>query len=72
MELEKAQNFEVTEELETLQAQMRKLFVYQKSRGGIIDVEAQENKLLLITESSDSSPGEVCKKLQDLLNIYLI
>jgi E3 ubiquitin-protein ligase RNF25 len=58
-ELEKAQNFQVTKELQMLQAQMRKLFIYQKSRGGIIDVEAEENKLLLITESPDSSPGDV-------------
>lgn len=32
---------------------MRKLFIYQKSRGGIIDVEAEENKLLLRTESNE-------------------
>ncbi|XP_068918293.1 E3 ubiquitin-protein ligase RNF25 isoform X1 [Tenebrio molitor] len=57
-ELKKAQNFQVTKELQMLQAQMRKLFIYQKSRGGIIDVEAEENKLLLITESPDSSPGD--------------
>lgn len=30
---------------------MAALFLYQQSRGGIIDVEAEENKLLLVTES---------------------
>lgn len=56
-ELEKAQNFEVTKELQMLQMQMRELFIYQKNKGGIIDIEAEESKLLLITESSDSSPS---------------
>lgn len=33
---------------------MAALFLYQQSRGGIIDVEAEENKLLLVTEESPS------------------
>lgn len=37
---------------------MKRLFCYQKSRGGIIDIEAEENKLLLITEAnSDETPS---------------
>lgn len=35
---------------------MKQLFTYQKSRGGIIDVEAEENKLLLITETNGDTP----------------
>lgn len=43
---------------------MKQLFTYQKSRGGIIDIEAEENKLLLITEANNeetpaSDTGEV-------------
>lgn len=34
---------------------MQQLFNYQKSKGGIIDIEAEENKLLLITNSNDNT-----------------
>lgn len=54
-ELDTAQQFEVTTELRKLQAQMKDLYVYQKRRGGIIDIDAEENKLLLITNSTDDS-----------------
>lgn len=56
--MENAQNFEVTSDLKVLQENMKRLFCYQKSRGGIIDIEAEENKLLLITEAnSDETPS---------------
>ncbi|CAH2013040.1 unnamed protein product [Acanthoscelides obtectus] len=54
-ELESAQKFEVSNDLRLLQERMRQLFSYQKSRGGIIDVEAEENKLLLITQSGEEN-----------------
>lgn len=54
-ELEKAQKFEVTQDLRLLQQKMQQLFNYQKSKGGIIDIEAEENKLLLITNSNDNT-----------------
>lgn len=57
-ELENAQKFEVTQDLKILQEKMQQLFSYQKSRGGIIDIEAEENKLLLITNSGDNSSGD--------------
>lgn len=39
---------------------MAALFLYQQSRGGIIDVEAEENKLLLVTEPlSEGATSEV-------------
>ncbi|KAF7269430.1 hypothetical protein GWI33_017534 [Rhynchophorus ferrugineus] len=57
-ELENAQKFELTHELKLLQENMQKLFSYQKSKGGIIDIEAEENKLLLITNSSDDPSDE--------------
>ncbi|KAG5900640.1 hypothetical protein JTB14_005916 [Gonioctena quinquepunctata] len=54
-DLESAQNFQLTSELKELQENMRQLFIYQKKKGGIIDIEAEENKLLLITESSEDT-----------------
>lgn len=53
-ELENAQQFELTRELKQLQSQMKDLYVYQKNRGGIIDIDAEENKLLLRTNNSIS------------------
>ncbi|XP_074025623.1 E3 ubiquitin-protein ligase RNF25 [Leptinotarsa decemlineata] len=58
-DLENAQNFQVTRELMELQENMRQLFIYQKKKGGIIDIEAEENKLLLITESSEDTSDSV-------------
>lgn len=55
IELENAQNFSVTKDLLLLQQKMQNLFYYQKSRGGIIDIEAEENKRLLITNSSEEN-----------------
>ncbi|KAJ8966766.1 hypothetical protein NQ317_016978 [Molorchus minor] len=55
-ELESAQTFEVTSDIRLLQESMKRLFTYQKRKGGIIDIEAEENKLLLITESSEDTP----------------
>lgn len=57
-DLENAQKFEVSSDLKVLQEQMKQLFSYQKSRGGIIDIEAEENKLLLITEvNNEETPS---------------
>lgn len=60
VDLENAKNFEVTAELRALQAQMARLYLYQQSRGGIIDVEAEESKLLVLTNprEQDSPPQE--------------
>ncbi|ENN71428.1 E3 ubiquitin-protein ligase RNF25 [Dendroctonus ponderosae] len=57
-ELDDAQKFEVTHDLKVLQQKMQQLFNYQKSKGGIIDIEAEENKLLLITNSNDSQVAD--------------
>lgn len=54
-ELDSAQKFEITSDLRKLQMQMRDLYIYQKSRGGIIDVDAEENKRLLITNASENN-----------------
>lgn len=48
-ERESARNFELDENLLMLQKKMAALFKHQQSRGGIIDLEAEESKLLLVT-----------------------
>jgi len=50
-DVQDALNFELTEELKNLQRQMASLFIYQQKRGGIIDLEAEENKNLLVTQT---------------------
>ncbi|KAL7292239.1 hypothetical protein TKK_0014187 [Trichogramma kaykai] len=50
LDVEAATGFVLTQELQEMQRQMAELYVYQQSRGGIIDIEAEESKLLLTTE----------------------
>lgn len=59
LEVENARQFELSDELRSLQRQMAALFSHQKRRGGIIDPEAEDSKLLLVTDTavSDSSNG---------------
>lgn len=54
---------------------MAALYIYQQSRGGIIDVEAEESKLVLVTGdpsleeddiSNDHSVSKIHKLLLDL------
>lgn len=62
LEVEKAApRFEVTHELRNLQQSMAKLYLRQKQRGGIIDPERDDSKLLLVTEQSsdDQSPTQL-------------
>lgn len=47
-ELQNAPKFQLTEELKQLQAQMAKLFLHQKQKGGIIDTTVDEKTLLAI------------------------
>lgn len=54
-ELINAPKFRVTDELKTLQAQMSRLYLHQKSRGGIIDLDAEEGNVIAIeTEGANS------------------
>ncbi|PNF19855.1 hypothetical protein B7P43_G12532 [Cryptotermes secundus] len=62
LEVENARQFELSDELRSLQRQMAALFSHQKRRGGIIDPEAEDSKLLLVTdtteqEGDDEPPG---------------
>lgn len=54
MDVENARQFELSDDLRSLQEQMASLFSYQKQRGGIIDPEAEESKLVLVTETQES------------------
>lgn len=54
-ELINAPKFRVTDELKTLQAQMSRLYLHQKRRGGIIDLDAEEGNVISIeTEGANS------------------
>lgn len=44
---ESARKFEIDDQLKTLQQKMAALFRHQQSRGGIIDPEADDSKLLV-------------------------
>lgn len=47
-ELENAPDFHLTDELKALQAEMSKLFLKQKEKGGIIDISTEEKTLIAI------------------------
>ncbi|KAF4528763.1 hypothetical protein B566_EDAN016950 [Ephemera danica] len=51
-----AHNFELTDELRSLQRRMSALYLKQQSKGGIIDPEAEDSKLLLVTQNPQA-PG---------------
>ncbi|XP_058459888.1 E3 ubiquitin-protein ligase RNF25 [Malaya genurostris] len=56
VELVNAPRFELTDELKSLQAQMTRLYLHQKSRGGIIDLDAKEGNVIAIeTENANES-----------------
>ena len=51
------EDFQMTPELEKLQKKMKKLYLRQKERGSLIDVEA-ENKKYLVSTSSASTEAD--------------
>lgn len=58
-ELKNAPKFELTDELKELQARMSNLFMQQKKRGGIIDLDAAENNVISIeSEEPVESVGQ--------------
>uniref|UniRef100_A0A182LXV0 RWD domain-containing protein n=1 Tax=Anopheles culicifacies TaxID=139723 RepID=A0A182LXV0_9DIPT len=65
-ERENAPKFKVTDELKSLQAQMNRLFMHQKRRGGIIDLEAEEGNVIAI--ETESPNGEIPKGTNDTAN----
>ncbi|KAL1396306.1 hypothetical protein pipiens_010610 [Culex pipiens pipiens] len=67
-ELSNAPRFQLTDELKSLQAQMNRLYLHQKSRGGIIDLDAEEGGVISIeTETPNSeSPKRTNNIAQDV------
>lgn len=63
-ERENAPKFRVTDELKSLQAQMNRLFMHQKRRGGIIDLDAEEGNVIAIR--TESPNGELSKSTNEL------
>ncbi|TDG45319.1 hypothetical protein AWZ03_008288 [Drosophila navojoa] len=68
-ELENAPDFEVTQELRQMQQHMSQLYLQQKSRGAIIDVEAEAGNVIAIETEEDvrrrrrREEAEAAKKL---------
>lgn len=52
-ELENAPTFQLTSELKKMQNKMADLFLRQKSRGGIIDLDAVDNNIILLEDEED-------------------
>lgn len=61
-DLSNAPHFELTAELKVLQAKMATLFQRQKSRGGIIEIGADESNVISI---DDDEPERLADKLKD-------
>lgn len=53
-ELQNASDFELTNDLKSLQVHMANLFLHQKKRGGIIDLDAEESNVISI-QSEDAN-----------------
>ncbi|XP_055596790.1 E3 ubiquitin-protein ligase RNF25 isoform X2 [Uranotaenia lowii] len=58
-ELANAPRFQLTDELKALQVQMNRLYMHQKSRGGIIDLDAEEVNVISI--ETEGGNGEASK-----------
>ena len=50
--------YKVTEDMKKLQRTMEELFIKQKEKGGIIDLEAEEKKYLVVTNSGRDDSEE--------------
>lgn len=58
IDVETATDFSVTAELRELQRKMAVLYLHQQQRGGIIDLEAEEVKMLVRTEDETVATTE--------------
>jgi len=56
----------ITEDIKMLQKKMQKLFQKQKEKGGIIDLEAEKNKFLVVTNSTDGSENKGDTNFEEL------
>ncbi|XP_055535362.1 E3 ubiquitin-protein ligase RNF25 [Wyeomyia smithii] len=62
-ELANAPRFRLTDELKSLQAKMTRLYLHQKSRGGIIDLDAEDGNVIAI--ETDNANNESTKSTND-------
>lgn len=53
-ELQNAPEFELTSDLKGLQARMANLFMHQKKRGGIIDLNADDSNVISIDSEENN------------------
>ncbi|XP_052872452.1 E3 ubiquitin-protein ligase RNF25 [Anopheles cruzii] len=70
VERENAPKFRLTDELKSLQAQMTRLFMHQKNRGGIIDLDAEEGNVIAI--ETEPPNGEVSKNTNELSSVAAV
>lgn len=65
VELQNAPDFELTSDLKSLQLRMTNLFLHQKERGGIIDLDAEEiNVISIQTEEANERVSKRQKTFQ--------
>lgn len=70
IDLQNAPDFIVTDELKYLQERMANLYVHQKQNGGIIDINADETKVITIDD--EESRGAVSKFHSLLINVEIL
>lgn len=65
-ELVKAPKFKLTEEIRCLQSKMAEMYLHQKERGGIIDLEAEEPQILAIVNPQEEAAERERARLRDI------
>lgn len=71
-ELKNAPKFELTDELKGMQARMSNLFLHQKRRGGIIDVDAAEMNVISIDPDGDAGENSVSHHFRMVFGIIFL
>lgn len=61
-----APKFKLTEEIRCLQSKMANLYMHQKERGGIIDVEAEEPQILAIVDPREAAADRERARQRDV------
>lgn len=59
-DLKNAPKFKITNELKNLQTKMANLFLHQKRRGGIIDLDADENNVISLENQDEQNEVKRC------------
>ena len=50
--------YKISDDVKKLQKKMQELFIKQKEKGGIIDLEAEQKKYLVVTNSGNDQDSE--------------